>query len=59
MLLLMIVLVGAGVSAAVAASKNRNPIGWLIFGALLPLIAVICAFVVAPLPSDALDAPRL
>ncbi len=45
---LFIIIAGALISAAVASGKQRNVGGWLIFGALLPVIAVI---VVACLPS--------
>ena len=47
--LLIISLIGGGISAAIANSKGRNPIGWFFFGFLAPLIAIIVALVVSDL----------
>ncbi len=33
-------MIGAGISAAIAGHKQRNVGGWLLFGFLIPVIAV-------------------
>lgn len=40
-MLAIICLCGALVSCFIAAGKNRNAFGWLVAGALIPLISVI------------------
>ena len=42
-------LIAGAVSAAIASSKGRNPVGWFFFGFLFGLIAVIVAAVVGNL----------
>jgi len=42
-MVLFIAILGALISAAVAAGKNRNPLGWGALGFFLPLIGVIVA----------------
>ena len=48
----------AGVTAAIAAGKNRNPLGWFAIGFLFPLLGIILASVLPPNPTP-LDAPNL
>jgi hypothetical protein len=43
----LIMMLGAGISAGVAGSKNRNPAYWFLWGALFPLPAVIAALVIS------------
>ena len=38
---LFIMLVGATLCAIIASSKQRNVIGWMIAGALFPVIAIL------------------
>lgn len=40
-LLFLIMLFGAGISAAIAANKNRNVAAWLLLGACFPLISIL------------------
>ena len=42
--------IGAIWSAVVAGNKNRNPIGYLVLGFLIPLVGVLVAYGAAPLP---------
>ena len=49
-MLAVIMLLGAGISALIASTKNRNPIGWLILGALFPLIGIIVISCQSALP---------
>ncbi len=42
---------GMFAAGIVASGKNRNVVGWSVFGFLLPLLAVILALVLAPLDS--------
>lgn len=54
-MVIVFMIVGALVSAVVAANKQRNVFGWLIFGALMPLISVIailCVPSLSPPPQD-------
>lgn len=46
--LVMVMFLGAAISATVASSKERNVIGWLIGGALFPLISVIAICCLPP-----------
>ena len=52
MLLLVIMIIGGTLSAAIASSKGRSGIAWFVVGALLPLPAVIAACVVKPTPAQ-------
>jgi hypothetical protein len=38
---MFLILFGGAISAMVAASKGRNVIGWLVCGALFPVISVV------------------
>lgn len=52
-LVVLFMIVGAFICAVVAGNKQRNVIGWLIAGALFPLIAVIAIVCLPPLqPPD-------
>ncbi len=41
-----------GVAAVVASSKQRNVVGWLIAGALFPLISVIAILCLPPVTQE-------
>ena len=45
-----IMLLGAGLSALIASSKNRNPIGWMILGLCFPLVGIIVIACQSTLP---------
>jgi hypothetical protein len=47
-----VMIVGAIVSGAIAASRNRNVIGWGIAGACLPLISALILIASPALPSQ-------
>lgn len=50
----IVMVLGALFSAFIAASKGRNPAGWLVVGALFPLIgaiAIVCLPAVVPPPA--------
>ncbi len=46
-MLLFICILGAVISGVLAAGKNRNPVGWIVLGFLLPLIGVVAVLCVA------------
>jgi hypothetical protein len=48
---LVIMLVGGLCAGGIAGAKNRSSFGWFVFGFITPLIAVIAASCVAPLPA--------
>lgn len=50
-MLAVIMLIGAGFSAVIASSKNRNPIGWALLGACFPLIGIIVVACQSTLPA--------
>jgi hypothetical protein len=56
-MLVLICFFGALISAAIAVSKNRNGIGWLVAGALLPLISVVILLSLEPLPAAEVKRP--
>lgn len=50
-MLATIMILGATISAFLAASKNRNVVGWLVAGACFPAISIIilaCQSTLAP-----------
>jgi hypothetical protein len=49
-MLVIICALGALISSLIALGKNRNPIGWLVVGALIPLISVIILLALEPVP---------
>lgn len=51
-------LIGGTISAAIAPTKNRNPLGWFVIGFLLPLIGLILILVL-PDGEDGLVDPSL
>lgn len=50
-IVVVLMIVCSIISAAVASGKNRNVAGWVVCGALFPLIAVIAISCLPPLPS--------
>ena len=48
--LMLLMFLGAGVSAVIASSKRRNVIGYLILGALMPLIGIVAIACLPALP---------
>ena len=48
-MLILIMFLGAAISAVVASGKNRNVVGWAALGALLPLISIV---IVCSLPKE-------
>jgi hypothetical protein len=54
MLILLVAMVGGLISAMIAASKNRNPIGWFVAGALFPLIGILILVASPSLPGPAI-----
>lgn len=55
-MLAVIMLLGAGLSALIASSKNRNPVGWMILGLLFPLVGIIVIAFQSKLPPPAASA---
>ena len=49
-ILIVVAVAGGGFTAAVASSKNRDPVGWFVLGALFPLFGLIA---VAAMPAAA------
>jgi hypothetical protein len=45
---ILFMFIGATVAAVVASSKQRNVVGWLIAGALFPLISIIAILCLPP-----------
>lgn len=60
-IVILVMLVGATISAIIAANKNRSALGWAVVGAMFPLIsALIVANVAAlPSPSEAMRPPSV
>lgn len=50
MLIVIIMVIGGTLSAAIASSKGRSGIMWFMLGALLPLPGLIAACVCKPMP---------
>lgn len=48
----MLVMFGALASGTIAAYKRRGPLGWMLFGALAPLISVIVLSAIKDLPES-------
>jgi hypothetical protein len=58
-MLAVIMLVGAGFSAMIASTKNRNPLGWAALGLCFPLIGIIIVACQPALPLPGADQPQL
>jgi len=52
--LMVVMIAGGGISAAIASSKRRNVLGYLVLGALMPLIGIV-AIACLPALSEAGD----
>lgn len=50
-IVILVMLVGATISAIIAANKNRSALGWAVVGAMFPLISALIVANVAALPS--------
>ena len=57
--LVLIIFLGASLSAVIAAVKQRNTLGWLVFGAMLPLIAVVAVCCLPARGGSNAHTPRL
>lgn len=55
--LFVMILIGGALSAAIAAGKGSNAIGWMFAGAMFPLISVI-AILCLPAVVPAAEAPH-
>lgn len=58
-MLAVIMLLGAGLSALIASSKNRNPVGWMVLGLLFPLVGIIVIACQSKLPPPGVPEPQL
>jgi hypothetical protein len=54
-MLAVIMLLGAGLSALIASTKNRNPIGWMILGLCFPLVGIIVISCQSKLPPGGVE----
>jgi hypothetical protein len=55
MVVLIIGVLGAAISAVIAMGKGRSALGWGVLGFLMPLIGVIVALCLAEAPKAALS----
>ena len=51
-ILITFMLIGATISAITASNKQRSVGGWLVFGALMPLISVIAILCLPPVQKE-------
>lgn len=51
-MLLVIMLVGAAISAVIASVKQRSVFTWLVFGGLFPLISAIVLLCLPPVDAQ-------
>jgi hypothetical protein len=54
--LFVMMLIGGAFSAAIAAGKGRNAVGWMFAGAMFPVISVI-AILCLPAVAPAVEVP--
>ena len=50
-MVMVLMLIGAGVSAWLASTKRRNVAGYLVLGALMPLIGIVAIACLPALPA--------
>ena len=50
-MLAAIMILGAAISAAIASAKNRNIVGWMIAGALFPVVSILILACQSALPA--------
>jgi hypothetical protein len=58
-MLAAIMILGAGLSAILASTKNRNVVGWMIAGLCFPAISIIVLACQPALPAPGATPPEL